>query len=104
MLVAAPFARRRSLAMAILEDFPNVSAIDPRGAMYLMVDIRKTGLSGDAFANKLLDEHQIAVMPGESFGRSAAGHLRVAMTIEDRAFEKALRKLCKFANDLSQDA
>ncbi len=102
--VAAPFARRRSLAMAILEDFPNVSAIDPRGAMYLMVDIRKTGLSGDAFANKLLDEHQIAVMPGESFGRSAAGHLRVAMTIEDRAFEKALRKLCSFANDLSQDA
>ena len=42
--------------------------IAPRGGMYLMLDMRKTGLSGIEFANRLLDERSIAVMPGESFG------------------------------------
>jgi len=72
--------------------------------MYLMVDIRATGLTGDEFANKLLDERQIAVMPGESFGASAAGHLRIAMTIEDEKFASALTVLCTFATELAQNA
>ena len=78
-------------------------AIDPKGAMYLMVDIRATGLSGDAFANRLLDERQIAVMPGESFGASAAGHLRIAMTIDDDRFASALKTLCEFATQLASE-
>ena len=99
--IAAPFARRRDIALDILQDFPKVAAIAPQGAMYLMLDIRATGLSGIEFANRLLDEHHIAVMPGESFGQSAAGHLRVAMTISDAAFGAALRTLCAFATQLA---
>jgi arginine:pyruvate transaminase len=99
--ISAPFARRRDIALEILKEFPKVTAIAPQGAMYLMLDIRATGLSGFEFANRLLDEHQIAVMPGESFGQSAAGHLRVAMTIPDDAFGAALRTLCLFATQLA---
>ena len=68
--------------------------------MYIMPSIRSTGLSGREFANRLLEQHKIAVMPGESFGESAAGHLRIAMTIEDEAFKKAMRILCEFASSL----
>jgi arginine:pyruvate transaminase len=68
--------------------------------MYLMLDIHGTGLSGDSFANTLLDHHNIAVMLGESFGQAAAGHIRVAMTVGDDALTKALRTLCAFAEDL----
>ena len=96
--VAAPFARRRALAMDILAGSDTVRAIPSQGAMYIMLDIRATGLSGEAFANALLDTHRIAVMPGESFGLSAAGHVRVAMTIEDDRFAAALRTLCAFAD------
>ncbi|MEM6941091.1 MAG: pyridoxal phosphate-dependent aminotransferase [Pseudomonadota bacterium] len=95
--IAAPFRRRRTLAQAILAGQNTVVAVPSAGAMYLMLDIRATGLSGDAFADRLLDAHHIAVMPGESFGHAAAGHVRVAMTIEDSAFEEALRTLCHFA-------
>ena len=69
--------------------------------MYLMLDIRATGLTGDAFANQLLDTHKIAVMPGESFGAAAAGHLRVALTTDDDNLAAALRTLCRFAADLA---
>jgi arginine:pyruvate transaminase len=99
--VAAPFRRRRNLAQDVLAGQTAVSLVPAQGAMYLMLDIRSTGLSGDAFANTLLDKHHIAVMPGESFGSAAAGHIRVAMTIEDTAFKTALQILCHFAQTLT---
>ena len=98
--IAAPFTRRREIALNILQGFRNIPMIAPRGGMYLMLDMRKTGLSGIEFANRLLDERSIAVMPGESFGDSAAGHIRVAMTIADDRFGDALRGLCKFGESL----
>lgn len=99
--VAAPFRRRRALAQDVLAGQTAVASVPAQGAMYLMLDIRRTGLDGNAFANALLDKHHIAVMPGESFGRAAAGHIRVAMTIEDSAFKTALQTLCDFAQTLT---
>jgi arginine:pyruvate transaminase len=95
--VANVFRNRLKLAQEILAGENQIRLIPAQGAMYLMLDIRATGLSGDAFANQLLDEHHIAVMPGESFGASAAGHIRVAMTIPDDKFARALTQLIAFA-------
>ncbi|WP_171167981.1 pyridoxal phosphate-dependent aminotransferase [Ruegeria sp. HKCCA0370] len=100
--IAAPFRRRRSLAMDILASQNIVGLVPAQGAMYLMLDIRATGMSGDAFANALLDAHKIAVMPGESFGKAAAGHIRVAMTVADERFAVALKTLCEFASHLAR--
>ncbi|KNG92935.1 pyridoxal phosphate-dependent aminotransferase [Pseudaestuariivita atlantica] len=97
--IAAPFRRRRALTEAALAGQNAVRLIPAEGAMYVMLDIRATGLSGEEFAHALLDTHQIAVMPGESFGQSAAGHLRVAMTVDDASYEAALRTLVAFAAD-----
>ncbi|MCU9837050.1 pyridoxal phosphate-dependent aminotransferase [Ruegeria sp. WL0004] len=95
--IAAPFRRRRELAQHILAGQNAVRLSPAQGAMYLMLDIRATGLSGEAFAAALLETHHIAVMPGESFGKAAAGHVRVAMTVADDAFAMALKTLCHFA-------
>ena len=99
--IAAPFRRRRALASDILAGQNSVTLIPSQGAMYLMLDIRATGLDGEGFANSLLDAHHIAVMPGESFGQAAAGHVRVAMTVEDAAFAAALETLCDHAASLT---
>ncbi len=101
--VAAPFRRRRALTLAALEGQNVVRPIPAQGAMYVMLDIRATGLTGEAFANALLDRHHIAVMPGESFGTAAAGHIRVAMTLEDEAYAIALKTLVTFAQSLLAD-
>ena len=90
--VSEPFRRRREKAMQVLAKQNTVSLVPAQGAMYLMLDIRATGLSGDDFANDL---------PGESFGQSAAGHIRVAMTIDDDRFIAALKTLCDFAAGLA---
>lgn len=98
--IAEPFRRRRELALNALKGQNIVRAVPPQGAMYVMLDIRATGLSGDDFADRLLDECRIAVMPGESFGQSAAGHIRVAMTVDDTAFSTAMDTLVAFAAKL----
>ena len=71
------------------------------GAMYVMLDIRATGLSGEDFANRLLDTHHVAVMPGESFGQAAAGHVRVALTVDDERLAQAVGKLVALAQKLT---
>ena len=99
--IGAPFQRRRALAQKALEGQNAIRLSQPSGAMYLMLDIRVTGLSGDDFADKLLMERHIAVMPGESFGDAAAGHVRIAMTIPDAPFEAAIKEIAAFAANLA---
>ncbi len=94
---AAPFLRRRDLALAVLRQNNALRVIPAMGAMYLMVDVRATGLSGEDFAHALLAQAHIAVMPGESFGNCAAGHIRVALTEKDARLIKALQTLAEFA-------
>ena len=99
--ISWPFNRRRKLALDILKDFPNLEHIPPQGAMYVMLNIRTTGMSGTSFAHKLLDAEKIAVMPGESFGEAASGHVRISLTLADKKFEETFRRICKFASNLS---
>ncbi len=97
--ISEPFRRRRDLALDMLSRQNTVGYVPADGAMYLMLDVRATGLSGDDFANALLDEHRIAVMPGESFGQAAGGFLRVALTVDDDSLLRALETLCRFAQE-----
>ena len=99
--ISEPFNRRRKLALDILKDFPILSHIPPEGAMYLMLNVRTTGMSGLIFARKLLNDKKIAVMPGESFGEAASGHVRISLTLEDSKFAETFRSVCEFASDLS---
>lgn len=102
--VAAPFARRRVITQRLLAGQNVVRAAPQDGAMYAMLDMRATGLTGEGFALALLDAERIAVMPGESFGPAAAGHVRVAMTVADEAYEDALARLLAFAARLAARA
>jgi arginine:pyruvate transaminase len=102
--IAARYRRRAKAALEAIENQPatnrGVRAVPPQGGMYLMLDIRETGLSGDEFARQLLDAEHIAVMPGESFGEAAAGHLRVALTLPEKDLCEALHRLAAFARSL----
>ena len=99
--VAEPFFRRRGIAQKIIKECPYIRMHPSLGGMYLMLDIRATGLNGIEFSKALLEATNIAVMPGESFGESSAGHIRVAMTISDDIFEYATRSICSFASNFT---
>ena len=94
---SALYTRRRNAALKALDGTNAVTVSPPQGAMYLMLGIRQTGLSGIAFCEKLLAEEAIACMPGESFGQAAAGHIRVALTVPEDTLVPALQRISAFA-------
>ena len=100
--ISAPFRRRRDIATRLLAEQNVLRLLPSMGAMYLLLDVRSTGLSGNEFADKLLMHHHISVMPGESFGASAAGHIRLAMTLEDTMLETAITRLIGFAHQVAR--
>ncbi|SFT51514.1 pyridoxal phosphate-dependent aminotransferase [Halomonas saccharevitans] len=88
---------RRDAVCEALAESAAVSAIRPPAGMFLMVDIRATGLSSQAFADRLLDEEGISVLSGEAFGPSAAGFVRLSLTVGAERLAAASRRLAAFA-------
>ena len=85
------YRERAQVLVEAINGSDAVSARMPEGGMFVMVDVRATKLSGEEFAWKLLDDHSIGVMPGESFGLGGAGHIRIALTVD----ASVLRKACE---------
>lgn len=96
---AAYWSRGKALVEG-LKASNRVKARMPEGGMFVMVDVRATGLSGDVFARKLLAEQAVVTMPGESFGPGGAGHLRVALTVDEATMAEAARRIVKVAEGL----
>ena len=101
--ISAPFKRRHAALGAIFAA-RGMLVVPSTATMYLMLDIRRTGLSGEDFADRLLEDRLIAVMPGESFGEAAAGHIRVALTTDDARLEQAAQAICDFFETFLKDA
>ena len=91
------FRRRAHLFTDLLANAPGIRATRPEGGMFAMVDVRGTGLDGEAFAWRLLEEERVAMMPGSSFGRQAAGHVRVSLTADELVLGEAARRMMQLA-------
>jgi arginine:pyruvate transaminase len=70
--------------------------------MFAMVDVGGTGLTGEAFAWRLLDEEGVAVMPGSSFGDQASGHVRVSLSAEEAVLREAAERMVRLAIRLTR--
>jgi arginine:pyruvate transaminase len=87
--LSAAFKDRAQQLVGAFEGSTAAKARMPEGGMFIMVDIRETGMSGDDFAWMLLNDHDIVVMPGESFGTGGAGHIRLALTNDVKILREA---------------
>lgn len=91
------FSRRARMIREALHGVNALQVHEPQAGMFSVVDIRPTGLSGEDFARKLLMEERVAVMPGESFGPSLNGWLRLSLTRSDAEITEACRRIAAFA-------
>ncbi len=93
------YCRRAALLSQILEDAPNCRAMPPEGGMFVLLDIRATGLASEDFAQALLARENVAVLPCDSFGPSGVGHLRISLTAPEPRLEEAGRRIVHFARE-----
>lgn len=91
---AAFFCRR-------LAEAPRCRVTTPEGGMFVLLDIRATGLSARDFAHRLLQQEGVALLPCDGFGPSAAGQLRVSLTAPDERLEAAATRIVRFARGLA---
>ena len=87
--LSSAFRERAHQLVSAFDGSTAAKARMPEGGMFIMVDIRETGMSGEEFAWKLINEHDIVVMPGESFGKGGAGHIRLALTNDAAVLREA---------------
>jgi aminotransferase len=91
----AEYDRRRRL---VVDGFNAIGmdCFEPRGAFYAFPSIARSGLSGEDFAMKLLAEEEVAMVPGEAFGPSGAGFMRVSYATAYEKLAEALTRIERF--------
>jgi len=88
------FAERRQIMLDYLNSIPGLTCTKPDGAFYLFPSIKKTGLKSLKFSDALLDEHQVAVVPGIAFG--ADDYIRLSYATDVDTIKKGMERLDTF--------
>jgi arginine:pyruvate transaminase len=96
----AVYRRRRDLVIASLEGCPHLSVLKPDAGMFVLVDIRATGLSSLDFAWGLFHATGVAVLDAQAFGAPAAGFVRLSFTLGDDRLTEACRRIRGFVSAL----
>ena len=91
----AEYNRRRKLVVSSLNEM-GLDCFEPKGAFYAFPSVAKTGLNGDDFADKLLMEEKVAVIPGSAFGAGGENHIRIAYCKGYDQLEIALNRIKNF--------
>ena len=90
------FAERRSYMYRAINDIPQLSCPKPYGAFYLFVDISKTGQKSIEFCKNLLEEKQVAAIPGIAFGMDDC--IRFSYATDMDTIKTGTERLSKFVN------
>ncbi len=93
--MTAEYDRRRKLIVNGLNEL-GLPTFEPRGAFYAFPKISVTGMDDDTFANSLLQEQRVAVVPGSAFGAGGDGFVRCSYATAYDKIEQALERIQKF--------
>jgi aminotransferase len=93
-MVGSYDARRRTIVNGL--NSMGLDCFEPKGAFYAFPSIRRTGMDEHEFAERLLLEEKVAVIPGSGFGQGGAGHVRCAYAGSMENIEKALERMQRF--------
>ncbi|HEY8911141.1 MAG TPA: aminotransferase class I/II-fold pyridoxal phosphate-dependent enzyme [Desulfosporosinus sp.] len=89
------YNRRRRLMVHGFRQM-GLDCFEPLGAFYVFPDISKTNLSSEEFAEELLKEESVAVVPGTAFGPSGEGHIRCSYAYSTEQLQEALKRITRF--------
>jgi len=94
------YRKRRDLALSLLGNTRGLRCLSPEAGMFLMVDVRATGLSPDEFATQLYAHTGVSVLNATAFGPSADGHVRLSFAVSDEKITEGCRRINKFVGDI----
>jgi aminotransferase len=93
--MVAEYDRRRRLIVDGLNEI-GLSCFEPQGAFYAFPSVEITGMDDETFAETLLQEERVAVVPGGAFGESGRGFVRCSYATAYEQIEEALERMHRF--------
>lgn len=92
------FQARRDLITSLFDSIPEVSYIKPQGAFYIFCDFSKLGSSFDV-AKRIIEEVNVAIIPGEGFG--APGYMRLSYATSNERIEEGVKRIAQWIKNNS---
>ena len=90
------FRKRRDALSNGLRQSNHLEFAVPKGGMFVLLDISSTGLSGKQFAEQLLEEEKVAVVPGFGFGTSVENTVRIGFLCDEKRLDAAAKRIVSF--------
>lgn len=97
------YDQRRRFVLHAFEEM-GLECFEPHGAFYTFPSIKRLGMTSDEFANRLLREEKVAVVPGTAFGACGEGYLRVSYAYSLKNLKEALGRMARFVKRLDEEA
>ena len=94
------FRHRRDLLVEGIRKIPGLSCNVPEATFYLMADISQTGMTSVQFAENLLKDAHVALVPGIAYGKSCDRYVRMAFTLDEEHILEGIRRISKFMKSL----
>jgi aspartate/methionine/tyrosine aminotransferase len=91
---------RRARMVAGLTGIPRLSTVVPEAGMFMLVDVRGTGLSGYDFMQALYRTQRVSVLDGAAFGRETAGFVRVCFATDPESLDSGCERIRRFCESL----
>ncbi len=93
------YDRRRKYLVKALNDI-GLPCPRPRGAFYVFMKVSDYGLSSEEFCERLLEEQQVAIVPGNAFGECGEGYARLSYAYSLEHLKEAVKRMDKFVKSL----
>ncbi|MBW2716233.1 MAG: pyridoxal phosphate-dependent aminotransferase [Deltaproteobacteria bacterium] len=100
--VRAKYKKRRDFVCDRIEAIPQLDCTTPKAGMFVMLDVRGLNLDGVRFAEDLLEEQRVSVLPGAGFGHSTRDYVRLSLAQPLPCLEESMNRIERFV--VSRDA
>jgi aspartate/methionine/tyrosine aminotransferase len=91
---------RRGQMVAGLAGIPRIRSVVPAAGMFMLVDVRDTGMSGGEFMRAVYGSERVSVMDGAAFGRETAGFVRICFATDSAEIDSACERIRHFCERL----
>jgi len=99
--MAAEYEARCQLVYGRLETMPGIKVHPSQGSFYLFPNVEEIMEDATRFALELLDREQVVVIPGEAFGSSGKGCVRISCTVNQAQLSEAMNRFERFVRSCS---
>ena len=95
------YRKRRDLIVRELNSIEGINCIMPSGAFYVFINIKKTNMTSEQFCDYILEDADVAILPGTSFGRFGEGYVRICYAVKQEQINDAVERIRTSINKLN---